>query len=520
MPQPAAPDPIPSHATLKPTRWLVLVLLFAAGLRGLQASRLGCLSQDGVTYVEFAKKLATEPLHAMREIAMQPGYPALLLATHRLAGHRLSGDGVLAWERCGQLIAVLGGLAVVPLVYWLTARLFDQRTGLAAAALAALWPHAIELSADVLNDMPHLALELAATCLIASALPRLGTGRLIAVGTISGLAYLLRQEALAVPLAAAACCLVTPGPRRAKARLVSIAAVFVPFAIVVSPYVIATGELMHKKSIKELIEGGHREQLNRSASPALAGPVTSFTAPLHAADAWGKSGQYVFSTLALIGFFSRRVPRADRSLRRLLAILIALHVSAVLLRGRSFGVISTRYLVPVVALTLPWSAAGLLALSSWVRTQPSRVRRVALVAAIAPSVLLLAPLRHGPNAGKLCLRAAGLWLRAHSRPADLVLSPLKLAPLLYYADRAQFWPPLAEPAQMCSAAQAARPAWLVYIRRSAAASNETLFLNRLVPDLDRRPPAFEIATDAEAPLRIIALSAAPPAPLANPPTTK
>src|SRR5262245_15317066 len=138
--------------------WLVLIVVVAAGLRVVQASRLECISRDGAFFVRFARELAVDPRLYMREESKQPGYSFAILGAKYSIGAWLSADPVMAWERCGQLIALAGGIAVVPLVYLLGSRVFDPRVGLIAAGLAAVWGPAVDLSADVLSDMPHLAL--------------------------------------------------------------------------------------------------------------------------------------------------------------------------------------------------------------------------------------------------------------------------------------------------------------------------------------------------------------------------
>ncbi|MCK6456645.1 MAG: glycosyltransferase family 39 protein [Phycisphaerae bacterium] len=499
---------------------LIALSLLAAVLRITQAARLECVSRDGVHYVEFAKQLADDPIFYLRAHRSQPGYSLALLGTHRIIGTFVAADPVLAWQRCGQLLAIAAGVAVVPLVFALAAALFDRSCALIAAAFAALWPHAIECSADVLTDMPHLALYLLAMLL---AIRAMRTGRfrpIAAAGLIAGAAYLVRQEALALPIGIAAAWWFATAAQPVRRRIAGMAAVALTFSLAVAPYVAATGSLLHKKGLHELLQGPQDENaairvphdIRSTATPRLAGAVTLWSAPLSAAEGWARSGRYVFSTLAFMGVLWHRVPRAERSALRLVAVLAALHVAAVLLRGRSFGVISIRYMIVPAALCLPWSAAAFKQLAAVLRAR-SRTRAPVVVAALICIIPLLAPLRYAPNRGKLHLYDAGLWLRAHSDPADVVLTRPQLSPLVFYADRARYWPEGLPADRAIAEFDARRPTWFADFDAPTEPSqpptpDERRFLERVRERLNGRPPDYSI--DARGGRRIRLHRLAPP----------
>jgi 4-amino-4-deoxy-L-arabinose transferase-like glycosyltransferase len=479
--------------------WLAVVLLAAAGVRLFQAARLGCISRDGVEYVAFAQRMAVDPVAAVNAWLLQPGYPAVVLVVHRVCGGLLSADPVLAWERSGQLAALLGGVISVWLIYLLTARLFDRTTGCIAAALAAMWPQAIELSADVLTDMPHLALYLAALLLAERGLRGGRAATLGAAGFLSGIAYLVRQEALVLVLAALACRLWPGAERRWRVRLLGSAALVMAFALPVAPYAAATGKLMHKKSIRQLLESG--------AEARQAAAVDWLSAPLHAAEGWARSGRYVFSTLAVIAVLWRRVPRSDRSVLRLLMAVVALHLLAVWLRGRSFGEISSRYMLIPAALTIPWSAAALreLCTAAWTRRPMGRATVLGLL--VLTTAPLVWPLRQAPNHDSAALREAGMWLRAHARPEDEVLAPGRLKAVCFYADLARVWPRPTEPDVMWQNMRL-RAAWFADLTGHPRWTEaERAFLEHCRREWGDAPVVFEGGLGGGRVLRIVSLEA-------------
>ena len=86
------------------------------------------------------------------KIFRTPGYPAVLAPLFWLRD-----EPPVIWGRA--LSAVLS-TAAVGLVAWLAALLFDQRTALLAAAIAAVYPESIALGAFVLSEAPFTPLML------------------------------------------------------------------------------------------------------------------------------------------------------------------------------------------------------------------------------------------------------------------------------------------------------------------------------------------------------------------------
>ncbi len=434
------------------------------------AARLPCISRDGVFFVEFAEQIRADPSGAMAGQTKQPGYSIFLLGLHSLIGQFVSSNGPRSWEICGQIIAVLGGAAVVWLIYLLTRRLFDATTALIAALLAAFWPQLVTLSSDVLSDSPHLALYLAGLLLGLRAIGRDGSAddadhrrweTLAACGSVCGVAYWLRQEALGA-MAAVVICLLWPTSVIAWRRRVARAAVVATaFIVVVAPYSIAVGKVMPNKSIKDLLFGKVKQEGQadgadeyRYGMPYLkvqqAGPVVWWDAPIKMAAGWGKSGRYVLSTLALVGFFWRRMPKSDPTVKRLVMIAALLQILAAQARGMQYGIISDRYLLILAGLSIPWSASGLWAISRFVgerylqgreaigRSDVAR-RSLTVAALIAIAPMAYYDLVPAPS-GARWEREAGAWIAEHATKGDVVVAAHQRSPVSFYAGLERQWP--------------------------------------------------------------------------------
>jgi 4-amino-4-deoxy-L-arabinose transferase-like glycosyltransferase len=163
-----------------------------------------------------------------------PGFPLLLAAAHLGLGGRLAG------ERVAQ---VLVGVAVVVLVGVLGRQLWGPRTGLAAAALAAVSPVLVTFDASLISEPLFTALLLAAlACALAARARRAGPpprrralGWAAAAGAAVGLAALTRPEGLVLLPAVAACA----GTRRA-ALLSGVVAL-----ACVAPWTLRNADVLH-----------------------------------------------------------------------------------------------------------------------------------------------------------------------------------------------------------------------------------------------------------------------------------
>ncbi|HVP10537.1 MAG TPA: glycosyltransferase family 39 protein [Phycisphaerae bacterium] len=524
---------------------LAATLLLALVLRGVLCSRLACLSRDGVQFITFARQLASDPIATMTATTKQPGFSWLLLGLHGAVNLVVDASSPFAWQRCGQTIALVGGICVCGLIFVLTRRLFDTATTAIAGIFGAVWPQGAHLSADVLSDMPHLALYLAAFLFAYRALKSDRLGWLVPSGIVAGLAYMLRQEAMGLVVAAAVCW-AWPDRRRSWLRqLAGVATVALCFAAVIAPYSIATGKVLPNKNPWNLLfgtpqklttetsnekdEGGRMkdEKVAEAGATAVVGSlfilhpssfifpsaslparrdgdvfagVTSWwMAPPKMIEGWAKSGRYIISTLFLLALVLKSAPRADPTGRRLAIAAVFLQLLAVQFRIKSYGEISSRYMIIPLVLCIPWAASGLLALlnvvaarlrAAW-NVQSIDVRTLGTILVALPMLYYLArPI----NYEKAQFRHAGEWLYQHARPGDLVLAHDRLEQLMFYAGRTypdQTWL-RCSPTESVEAIRAEisqrHPQWYVDVeggaqQRADRGSDRQATSSRAIPDL-------------------------------------
>lgn len=412
------------------------VIILALGVRALLYAEPACISRDGVHFVTFARQLADDPIRWMRITTKQPGYSWLLLGTHQMWGHLSSEEGPLGWQRCGELLALLGGVATCGGVYSLTRRLFDDRTATVAGGLAAIWPQGTHLSAQVLSDMPHLALYLLGLLLAYEAAIRPRLGRLALCGLVSGVAYLFRQEALGLAAGSVIGLWWIGSWASTRKKLTGVAVFGIGFAITVAPYAIIKGQIMPNKGLDDLFDTDQSPPAIRAAAWPLAHAIPVWQTPGRMLEAWGRSGRYVFSTLFVIGLFLKSMPRAERRGRWLLMIVAALHLLLVVARVGKYGEISSRYMIIPAVLCLPWAAAALRTVSAGLLHREWKGRYIAVAALWGAVLTPLAYYTAVPvNDGKQHYRMAGRWLARHAERDETILAHRNLEQILYYTNR-------------------------------------------------------------------------------------
>ena len=121
-----------------------------------------------------------------------PGYPMVLAGIYFFFGHSL----MLA-----RLLNVVLGTITVLLVYKLGCRIADERAGLIGAALLAIYPSHIIFSTLLLTEVIFTFLLVAILLLITVDREQLTLPRVLALGVLTGLAAMVRGEAVLLPAA-------------------------------------------------------------------------------------------------------------------------------------------------------------------------------------------------------------------------------------------------------------------------------------------------------------------------------
>jgi 4-amino-4-deoxy-L-arabinose transferase-like glycosyltransferase len=449
---------------------LLLLVVLAAGARAWLIVHTEVAARDSIGFIRYAWQLESQPwVEVLRQSQQHPGYPVLLLAISLPVRAYFGGTDAVAMQVSAQLASGLAGVLLVLPMFYLGKELFDRRVGFGAAALFQCLPVSARIMSDALSEATFLFFTAMALLGATFALRRQSVALFGLCGLFTGLAYLTRPEG-ALLLPAAGLVLLgrqaVPGCRQPWGRLVTCGATLVLTAVVVAlPYVAATGQFTTKPTGLELLKTAsvfpEAAPGARAAAPESA-PARPLAASLPLAVwaqemekgslGWSiralateviKSYYYVAWVPALAGlwWFRDRLRRVSGAW--VLLLLSLLHALVLLRLAVVMGYVSERHVLVLVLCGSFWTAAGVAAFGQWLWALGTRLRPIswsaepiivlALLALAAPALVQSLKPLHANRAGH---HAAGLWLAAHTVPADPVFDPFCWAH--FYAGRV-FW---------------------------------------------------------------------------------
>jgi 4-amino-4-deoxy-L-arabinose transferase-like glycosyltransferase len=197
-----APTDSPRVARSRSTRvWFAVILGLATLLRVLwvlHAARPTKGLNDPFFYTVFGRQIAQGhgyTLFSGDPTALYPvGYPAVLGGAFWLMYHTALPDNS---ARVIGFLQLILGVATVALVFEVARRLYDEATGLVAAAVVALWPNLIFHTAVALSETLFNFLVMCAVLVIVwKPWGRLRTGQVALFGVLVGVSALVRPISL------------------------------------------------------------------------------------------------------------------------------------------------------------------------------------------------------------------------------------------------------------------------------------------------------------------------------------
>lgn len=385
---------------------LVLAIAVAVTVAAVcvQAVRLSAVSRDAVVFIGIAEQHRdVVGTLANWEHDQHPLYPLCVAGMYRvLQGCGVGDPEVTRWQYAGQIVSILASVAVVVGVYWCGSLQFGRRIGATAALLWSLLPVPIAAGCDVLSDMLHLAVYMAAAVSMVLAV-RTGYHRWYALaGVLSGVAYWVRPEGAAV-MAVGVLWACAAGVRALVVRdmalscrgrqcgryVLSAMVCVVGFVLVAGPLMMSMGTITRKKNPSELV---HRPV--QPVQAAVAVPLVDRYSPQQwaflgrgAAEIvrdFAKTLSVPLMVVFLVFWATWRRPRTRYGTGTMVVLLALTHLAllmvvyVMLLERMGGGVdwnlatyVAKRHMLVPGALSIPVCAWGLHRFAGWL----VRVRR-------------------------------------------------------------------------------------------------------------------------------------------------
>jgi 4-amino-4-deoxy-L-arabinose transferase-like glycosyltransferase len=177
-----------------PHRTLLVILLVAFVARAVCVIWFrGIIDGEGAEYARMAQNLVSGAGYVGiatdgNQLVFPPLFPFLIAAVSFLTGDA---------EAAGRVVSVIAGSLVVVPVYLIAHKMYGERIAILAAALTGLHPYFVQLSSTVFCEPTYLTIVLFAIYMAMRAMDNPSARNLFGMGVLYGLAFLVRQEALA-----------------------------------------------------------------------------------------------------------------------------------------------------------------------------------------------------------------------------------------------------------------------------------------------------------------------------------
>ena len=354
----------------------LLVALVSVAVHAWILSNTSVTARDSIGFARYARNLL-EPARlepgrsvfgVLRQEKHPPGYPLMVAVGAKIVGAVRELPPAEQFLLGAQWASCFAGILLAFPSYAFARRLFDSNIAFCSALLLQLLPVLARNTSDGLSDGPFLLFVSTALWLGVRAFQSGGRplGFLLA-GLAVAAAYLIRPEAMVLPVAFAGTLLLMPLAKKIEFPVAVRGgfAFLLGFAILAAPYMLVIGGITNKPAMA--VDANPIE-----ARLPIAGPLFAKTVPsdLQGAKRWGavaitvceewlKAAHYGVAFYAVLGLVLL-FPRILREPIFWLPLLYGLgHLGVLGLLGFKQGYISERHLLPLTLLGTPLAVGGL-----------------------------------------------------------------------------------------------------------------------------------------------------------------
>ncbi|HWE36092.1 MAG TPA: glycosyltransferase family 39 protein [Isosphaeraceae bacterium] len=442
------------------------VIVLATALHAWGMARATLPAQDGLIFIRVARAFHQRPwADVVRGTDRHPLYPALVALARPIVAN-FERRGPESWWLAAQGVSALAAIALLIPLHGLVRRLFDARTATLATLLFVLLPLPARVGHDTLADSVALLCSLGALRLGVAALDGRGWSASVASGLVAGLGFLARPEVALIPVAVLITATISSrrvgGAHPTKGLGARWAPLGLAFLAMVGSYAIVKGEVSEKLALRIATS----QSPSAKAAPKAVGhglpkglddPRWDFSAKEESghvptrgwldaarrlATKWVEWMAWAFAVLALWGAIRARAVAGPA--KRLVVVFLVVDAVALARHAATLGYLSGRHVLPIVLLSVPWSAAALVligrrlsALMGWNGATARALGASFLVALLGLGIALQA--RGSSHESRACHSEAGRWLLDHAKYGDAVLDTRGWAAFVSGLNAYDYW---------------------------------------------------------------------------------
>ena len=351
----------------------VSVLLLIALCIGIYLiATTAIIAKDGVTFIEYAKQLEIAPAKTIIAQDQHPGYPWLILTSHKVMDSLHENTSVLSWIYCAQSITLIFRLLAITVLYFIAQHLFGTRLSFWCVLILILLPKPAEYGSDALSDWPHLFFMVTGVLLLLKGATNERWWLFGLAGVATGAGYLIRPEcAILIVTGGLWLVLQLLWPKHISSRgkaLFGFAIMLVGFLSIAGPYMNLKGSVFPKKDLGQL--ACNSKQIEAYTENYQIAPKAVFASqfiPSKFTQAFAKLGSNIAETLMwfflpalLVGMHKWfKIRKWHDPEKFLIIVLIVLYIPVMIWLHYKHGYMSHRHTLPLLIIPILFVPVGL-----------------------------------------------------------------------------------------------------------------------------------------------------------------
>jgi 4-amino-4-deoxy-L-arabinose transferase-like glycosyltransferase len=430
---------------------ILTALVLCIGLYRISTTVL--IANDGVLYIEIAKKIADDPLKAVHETGQAPGYPFLIYLMHKAIGLFYNAQPLQGWIISAQAISLFSKLIAAIALYFVGSYFVGSRFSFWGVLILSILPDSVDYGSDALTDWSNIMFLAIGFLLLLLGVQYRKRWIFGYAGIAAGLGYLTRPECGQVVLYGSVWLLFNLIRPQGKMKRTKAAGALVlllgGFAVIAVPYMLSKGYVFPEQHIWKfpalLSMSNDTMDSALNINMCLAGlPVGKIIGNQTLITSLCETLMYYFIPALLIGshtYFRKQPKKAEQTF--FAAAFIIVNVAIMVLWQQLYKhPLSRRYMLPLVAFTVFYIPIGLHEIACWLNRKTTRgseaaednIRHWFFILMVAGIGLCAVKLGMVPLRGeKQGYRDTAEWLNKNTNPADIIA--VQDSRISFYAER-------------------------------------------------------------------------------------
>jgi len=411
------------------------------------------IAKDGVFYIECARQIADNPVEAVRNMPVCPGYPFLIHLMHKVTGLFNDTESIQGWIISAQLVSLISKVIASIALYFVGSYFVGPRLSFWGVLILTILPDSAKFGNDALTEWPHLMFLTTGFLLLLLGAQYRKNWMFGWAGIIAGLGYLVRSEGCQLILYGSAWLLFNLIRPQGKMKRTKAAGALVlllaGFAVIAIPYMCSKGYVFPKQGMWKLPALLSMNNSNICsalstnmcmASLSIKGIIGNETLITNMCETL----VYYFIPALLIGsyyYFRKQSKTLEQTF--FAAAFIVVNVGILLWQSSCQDFLSRRHTLAIVAFTIFYIPLGLHIVAHWLSekvsknnasTQKDRQRWFFILMAVGFGICAAKFSRTTPlRWEKQGYKEVAEWLNKNTATTDIIAIPDKR--IAFYAER-------------------------------------------------------------------------------------